>query len=157
MPENNKFRGKRTRQLNLLSYGFLKPLKMDVHKMETKEMPKFDASPYVGTKTEIVKAELVRQKYGLALKVETAIIPLKDGDTLPNDKHLTASILLSFSIDDDGKMYIGKDSKMDKFCIAHKVDKSKIPDEIKAGDLVKAFEGIKVTCQLSDNGFLTIA
>jgi len=141
---------------SLLSYGFLKPIKTEVKNMKTVEMQKLDITKYVGTMTEIVKAELIQSKFGKVIKIETAEIPLKDNDKLPEGKKLRASILIGVSEQEDGSFAIVKDSASEKFCLGHSVKISDLPDNLSVGDLIKNFDGKKVVCQSTPSGFLTI-
>lgn len=144
---------------SLLSFGFIPPIvknRTEFKNMKKIEMEKLDVSKYVGTKAQIVKAEVIETKYGKCLKVETNPIPLTDGDKLPDGKIFRASILLSFA-EKDGEIFIGTDSKLDKFCKEHKISTADIPDDVKVGDLIKCFDGVKVICQKSKTGFLEIA
>jgi hypothetical protein len=130
---------------------------MEKTKMKRIEMQKLDVTPYVGTKAQIVKAELIETKFGKAIKLETNTIDLKEGDTLPEGQQLRASMILGLIEDSEGDLSIGIDSKTDKFCKTHKVNMESIPNELAVGDLIKAFEGIYVVCQKNKNGYLEIA
>ena len=143
-------------QKNLNYYGISLSLMTEKNKMRTKEMPKLDVTPYVGTKATIVKAEVIKTKFGIAIKIETNPISLNEGDSLPEGVLLRASVLLGISQDQNG-LFIGKDSKVEKWLKNHKIDIAKIPDNLKVGDLVKVFEGINVVCQKNpDSMFLSI-
>lgn len=147
---------------DLLSYGFKNPCEIQIIKrkenenMKKIEMPRIDVTKYVGTKATIVKAEIKDGKFGKHILVETNPIPFQDGDSLPNDKQLRGSIILGL-VEKDGELFIGKDSKADKFCKNHKIDIEKIPSEMVDGQLIKEFEGKTVVLQKTETGFLTIA
>jgi len=141
---------------SLYAYGFKNPIR-EINKMKKIDNPKFDVTPYVGTKTEIVKAEIKQMKFGKVILVETAPIPLKAGSNFPDGKILRASVLLPLIESDDGQIVIAKNSKTDIFMETYKIDSAKIPDDLSVGSLIKEFEGKKVTCQKSETGFLTIA
>jgi len=127
------------------------------NKMKKQEMEKFDVTKYVGTKTQIAKAEVKRTKFGLAIVVETMPLTLIDGDTMPEGKILRASTMLSIIENPDGTQAIGNGSKADNFLKAHKISAEKIPETLNEGDLIKAFDNVFVICQKNDKGFLTIA
>jgi len=137
-------------------YGPIKYKKYGCGNMERKEIEKLDVTPYVGEKSEIVKAEVLSLRFGPVIKLETGPIPLKGNDSLPDGKIFRASLLLGLMTDDNGNYFIGIGTKLDKFIQAHKIDCKKIPDILAPGDLVHAFEGIKVICQKSATGFLEI-
>lgn len=125
--------------------------------MKTVEMPKLDITPYVGTKTEIADAQVINAKFGKAIKVETAVIPLQGNDKLPEGKNLKASVILGLVELESGELAIGKDTKADLFCKNHKIDVSVIPDGITVGSVLSCFIGKKVVCQKNEAGYLTIA
>lgn len=130
----------------------------EMYEMKRIETPKFDITKYVGTKTQIAKAEIIKSKFGYAIKVESMPIKLIGGDRLPDGKILRASIILGFVLNnEDGSWCIGKDSNLDNFLTGHKIDASSIPDNIKSGELIRAFEGLPVVCQKSKTGYLEIA
>lgn len=146
-----------TRNTNLLSFGF-KPLNDGSKKMEIKNLPKLDVTKYIGTETEIVKAEVIKTKYGLCIKVESAPIPLKDGDTMKDGSLFTASILLNVYFDEENDChFIATESKTAKFIHEHDINIADIPEKLSIGMILKAFEGKTVICQKSVNGYLEIA
>lgn len=124
--------------------------------MERKETEKIDVTKYVGTQTEIVLAQYKTLKYGKVIFLQTAVIPLKDGDKLPNDSELTATKILSLFEDKDGNAFIGIDSKTDKFLKVKKINVENLP-EFEDGLKIPEIERIKVICQKNESGFLEIA
>lgn len=125
--------------------------------MKRIETPKLDVTKYVGTKAEIVSAEVINSKFGAVIKVETNPIKLIDGDKLPEGKLLTGSTVLGL-IERNGKFVIGIDSKADKFLQGHNVNIEKdISDDLKVGDRIKVLDGKPVVLQKNNNGFLEIA
>lgn len=125
--------------------------------MKRVEMERIDCKKYVGTKAQIVTAEVTKVKFGTVIKVQTNPIELKDGDKLPDGKHLSGSIMLGLQETDDG-LAIGIDSKADKWLKSHGVDVVKdIPDGLKEGDQCKALLGKDVVLQVNSGGFLEIA
>lgn len=126
--------------------------------METREIERLDVAEYVGDISVIETAEFKDAKHGRILFVETAVIPLREGDTLPKDSELRASNMLSIMQDDESQeFFIGKDSKAEKFLLSHGIDIEKnVPDAV-IGAKVKKLIGKKVKVQKKDSGFLEIA
>lgn len=138
-------------QSELHEYGFQKysefhelDKRMERIKMERKELEKLDVEKYIGTKTEIANAEMVTTKHGEALRLTTSVI-----DEAVGENGLRVNKMFSFMRGDDGKAYIGIDTKLDNFCKQKKIDVSKIPEDLNQEGLVDAFVGIPVTVQLS--------
>ena len=126
--------------------------------MKRMETEKIDGDKYLGDDITIVSAEIITAEYGPCLKVESGVIPFKDGDTLPEDKKLTASVMLGLKEEDDGTLYVPIDGKADKWLKKHKVNVEKdIPDDIKVGDRIKKIEGMKGKVTVNSKGFLDIA
>lgn len=158
--------GKRS-QSDLLSFGINNPLYPDairnkttdeVEKMKRQELEKFDVTKYVGTKAQIVVAEVRSGKYGEVIFLQTNPIPLKDGDKLPDGKQLSASIMLGLHKADNGELVVGVDSKTDKWLKGKGINVEKdFPDTVAVGTELKALLGKQVTCQKNENGFLEIA
>lgn len=121
-------------------------------------MERIDVTKYVGDDVKIVSAIFEDSKYGRVLKVETAPIPFKEGDTLPEGKKLIASNLLSIMRDEkDDVYYIGKESKTEKFLLGKDIDIEKDIPTPEVGKTVKALIGLTVKVQKKDSGFLEIA
>ena len=130
----------------------------EVENMKREEMKKFDVTKYVGTKATIVSAEVIATKYGEAIKCQTNPIDLKDGDKLPDGKLLSASILLGLQKNDDGELFIGIGSKIDKWLEGKGINVEKdFPESVKVGSRIANLEGLEVVCQKNENGFLEIA
>jgi len=126
--------------------------------MPRKETKKLDVTKYVGTKTKIEKASVEMSKYGRVLKIESEPIPLKDGDKLPKDAKLTASVILGIVCDADNNYYIGIDTRADKWLLSHGLTENDINViSLNVGDVVKQLIGKEVVCQKNENGFLEIA
>ena len=125
--------------------------------MKREELEKLDVKEYIGTKTEIVSATIEKLKHGYVLKLQSAPIEFKEGDTLPEGKMLSASKILGFNQHTNGEHYIGIDSKLDKWLNENKFDTKIIPDELMIGARIKEIEGLKVTVQANDRGYLEIA
>ena len=124
--------------------------------MNIEVMPKLDTTKYVGTDTEIVSATIITTKYGRCLHLKTAEIELKDGDTLPDDKKLHASLMLGFHENATGQTIIGKDSRLDDWLKSKKLTGADIPDDTQDGEQLQKFLGLKVKVQKNKNGFLDI-
>lgn len=127
--------------------------------MERRETEKIDVSVYVGVKADIVIAEVRQMQFGKVIYLETGPIKQVDGHRLRDNKNLTATKILGLMEDNEsGRLYIGIDTKADKFLKAKGIDIEKdIPSDINVGDRIKALELKKVTLQKNDNGFLEIA
>jgi len=126
--------------------------------MPRKETEKLDVTKYVGTKTKIEKASVEMSKYGRVLKIESKPIPFKDGDKLPKDAKLTASVILGIMSDADNNYYIGVDTRADKWLLSHGLTENDINViSLNVGDVVKQLIGKEVVCQKNENGFLEIA
>ena len=126
--------------------------------MKRIELPRLDVVKYVGTESEIVISEIRQAKFGAVLFLETAMIPLKKGDSLPEGKHLTASVMLGLTTDEKtGELCVGIDTKTDKFFKNKGVNPESLPSDLKIGDEVTVFVGKKVICQKNQSGFLEIA
>lgn len=124
--------------------------------MKKMELPKIDVVKYVGEDTMIENAVVVNTKFGLALKVESAVIPLKDGDELPKDKHLRASLMMSFA-EVDGEQCVGVDTRLDKFMISKNVKPEDLPDKVEDGNIIESFLGKNCKVQLNaKTGFLDL-
>lgn len=122
------------------------------------ESEKLDVTKYVGTKADIVVAEVKEGKYGAVMFLQTNPIDLKEEDKLPDDKFLTASIMLGLVKDKEGNLGIATDSKADIFCKAQGVDVEKdLPDKLEVGTVLKVFLGKTIVCQKNANDFLEIA
>lgn len=124
--------------------------------MKTEELPKLDVTKYVGTDTEVVSAAILTTRYGRCLKVQTAEILLKGGDTLPDDKKLSASMLLGFHENAVGETIVARDGKLDTWLKGHKLSGKDIPDGIQDGEQIQKLLGMKVKVQKNSKGFLEI-
>ena len=125
--------------------------------METRKLEKLDVTKYVGTDAKINKAEFQELKYGKCIFIETTPIPLIDGDTLPENAELKASIILPLQEDEkDDTVFIGEDTKAEKFIKAKGLKVEDVPD-FELGASLEMFLGIEVKCQKNDRGFLEIA
>jgi hypothetical protein len=126
--------------------------------MKRVEMPKIDVTKYVGTKSFVVISEARKVEHGMVLFLQTAPIDLKEGDTMPDGKVLSASIMLGFQEMEDGSFRIGIDTKLDKFLNSHGVNSSDIPDEIEDKTEIPAFLNKQVVVQKNNkSGYLEIA
>lgn len=148
--------------VTLNDFGFINPIynkNRSWDKMKIIEVPKLDISPYVGAMTQIAKAEVCQGQFGKFIKVETSPIKLNAGDSLPDGVLLRASVILGLLEQENGELAIRKGSKTEEWMKSHNVDIRKIPDDIKLGDMIKAFEGIRVVVQKQEGNinFLTIA
>ncbi len=124
--------------------------------MERKKTEKLDVIKYVGTKTKIAKAQYQNAKHGAILFLQTEKIELLGDDTLPENVDLTGTLLLSFMEDKEGLIYIGEDTKLDKFLKAKEIDTESMPEFEPLLD-VGTFIGKDVIVQKNDRGFLQIA
>lgn len=114
--------------------------------MERKELPKIDLTEFVGIKTTTESAEVIGTKYGLALIIKTKF--LDDNDMI------RASNIYNFS-EEDGKYFIGADTKLDRFLTAKGVDYKDIPEDIEKGTILPMLEGLNVVVQMnSKSGYL---
>lgn len=125
--------------------------------MQQKEMPRLDVTKYIGKDVHIAKAIIETTDYGKCVKVTSDIIPLENGDKLPDGKYLTAGAMLSFGFDKETKKYfIGIGSKLQKFLIAHQIDPITIPEDIPDGMELISFFGKKCKCQKNEKGYLEL-
>lgn len=139
-------------QSDLTHYG-IEPLrytkKRRVINMERKELPKIDFTQYVGTKTEVDKAEIIETRYGLALKLTSK--------PLDEKVDVRASSLYSFNKDDDGSYFIGVGTKLDNFLKTKKLDEEFIPEHIEKDMEVPMLRETPVVVQMnSKTGYLEL-
>lgn len=121
-------------------------------------MEKIDITKYVGHKCRIETAEIKESKFGRVIYLETENIPFQDGDSLPDNKKLSASKMLSIKFSEENGCYIGINSETDKFCQAKNIDvENDLPENLDLGVKLDAFIGKEVVCQKNENGYLTIA
>ena len=124
--------------------------------MKSEKLEKLDVTKYVGTETAVNKAEFRELKHGKCIMLETAPIPLKDGDTLPDGAELKGSIILPLHENKDNEIIIGEDTKTDKFIKAKGLSVADVPD-YEQDSTIEMFIGLKVIVQKNDRGFLEIA
>ena len=116
--------------------------------MERKELPKIDFTEYVGQNTEIETGEVIETKHGLALKITSKEL---------DEKGVKASSLFSFQKDDEGNLFIGVDTKLDKFLVKKGLDASMLPDSIEKGMVIPVLTGTPVKVQMNVNsGYLEL-
>lgn len=88
---------------------------MEQKNIKTKQERKnIDLTGYIGRKAKIVSAEIIDTKYGQALKVESEVV---DTVKVSDEKQieLRASKLFNLANDEDGSLFIIKESKADVF------------------------------------------
>ena len=120
--------------------------------MKTIEKPKFDGTPFIGNKSNIERATVIKTRYGLALKVESKVLT-----TLDNGVEIRASKLMGFGEDEENGLYIIKESKLDKFLESKGVNSESIPEDITEGTTVIELLDKPVTVQMdSKTNFLDL-
>lgn len=116
--------------------------------MKTEKIPKLDVTKYVGTDVNIVSATVENSKFGPVIKCVSNPIQLKDGDELPDDKQLIASILLGlYTSKKTGNLIVGSETKTEKFLHSKGLTAESLPEIVKVGDTIKELEGIKCKAQ----------
>lgn len=124
--------------------------------MKVEEVKTIDPNNYVGEDVEIVKAVYQETKYGPSLLMVSSVIELKEGDSMPEDKPLTASKIFGLSKNKETEdIIIAKDGILHDFLKAKKIDPGKMPEYQKDAE-VDLLLGIKCKVQKNKKNYLEI-
>jgi len=124
--------------------------------MEVEEIKTINPDNYIGKDVDVVQAIYMETQYGPALKVISEVIPLVEGDSLPDDKVLTASKIFGLSKNAAGEIVIAKDGFLHNFLQAKNIDPKDMP-KYEENLEVKKLLGIKCKVQKNKKGYLDIA
>jgi hypothetical protein len=122
--------------------------------MERKELKAIDADNYLGETVQIISARYINSKFGSAVKMTSNVIPLKEGDSLPDGKVLTASRIFSLGVEDD-EVFVPIDGQLDVFLKSKKIRADSLP-EFEVDTEIPALLGVKCKVQKNKKGYLEL-